>query len=324
MTTENASPQDMTDEELEAAQVAADGEKVGTDPTQATETEAAATEAAATAAAEAAAATTTAEAAAATAAGAEAAETSTPARVEGVASKDGSRILPYAALQAERRSARVANSRLESVTKELDDAKQLIADLKAGKTPESLAVTEDDVQQMEEDFPEQGKKMRALFEAAQAAESNKPEPKAADVDTEDPVQDAIDQVPLLVEWQHGDAEKFGRAQALDTALKDSPKWRDKPAVARFEHVAKLVAEEYDIQVPEPKASSKTTTTPSAAATQAAAAATRANPNTLSDFKGGAVADHGTADLQKMPATSMLNRFMDMSDADIDAQLAKLG
>lgn len=320
MTTENATPEEMTDEQLEAAQVAADGEATGTDPTLNPDPEAG--EAAADAAASTAA-NPTADAAAAPAAGADAQPDTQTAKVEGIASKDGTRILPYAALQAERRSARIANSRYESTFKELSDAKQLIADMKAGKTPETGEVTEVDVAQMEEDFPEQGKRMRAMFERNKELEANAPKPKAADVETDDPVQDAIDQVPLLVEWQHGDAEKFDRAVALDTALQGSPKWAGKTSVERFEHVAKLVAEEFDITVPEPKASTKTTT-PSADPKTVVASATRTAPNTLSDFKGGAVADHGTADLQRMAPTAMLNRFMDMSDAEMDAQLAKLG
>ena len=57
-------------------------------------------------------------------------------RVAGVASKDGARVLPYAALQAERRSARQANGRATRAEQELEAARQQIADLKAGKAPE--------------------------------------------------------------------------------------------------------------------------------------------------------------------------------------------
>lgn len=324
MTTGNANLEDLTDEQLEAAQRAADGETTDTNPTvdpNAPDTTAAAADAAATTAA---AGTPNAEAdaAAATAAGAEATDTST-ARIEGIASKDGSRILPFAALQAERRSARIANSRLESATRELEEAKQLIADLKAGKVPES-PITEADVAQMEEDFPEQGRKMRALFERAQALEKTQPVSRTAATEHEvgdDPVQDAIDQVPLLVEWQTGDAEKFERAQEHDRVLSNSPKWANKSVVERFTHVAKLVADEYDIPFPEPKTSAKTT--PSTVQ-QTAAAAPRAAPNTLSDFKGGAVADHGTADTKNMTPQSLLRRYEGMSDAEIDADLARLG
>lgn len=325
MTTGNANLEDLTDEQLEAAQRLADGETSDTnpnvDPNATADAGTAGDDPAKTADA-----TTTlsADAAAATAAGADAGADAATPKVEGIASKDGSRILPYAALQAERRSARIANSRYESTAKELEEAKQLIADLKAGKTPESLEITEADVAQMEEDYPEQGKKMRALYDRAQALAEKVPKSSAA-TDAEvgdDPVQEAIDQVPLLLEWQNGDAEKFDRAIEHDTLLKSSPKWRDKSAVDRFTHVAKLVAEEYDIPFPEAKTSTKTPTPSSAA--EIAAAAQRTAPNTLSDFKGGAVPDHGQQNFQKMAPTAMLGAFMEMTDAEMDAQLAKLG
>lgn len=323
MTTGNASLEDMNDDDLEAAQRLADGESSNTDPIVDPDASTA-TDPASNAAGNATAdPSLNADAAAASAAGAEAGDTST-SKVDGIASKDGSRILPYAALQAERRSARIANSRYESTARELADAKQLIADMKAGKTPETGEVTEADVAQMEEDFPEQGKKMRALYDRAQAAESSKPASTAAttaDVG-DDPIQDAIDQVPLLVEWQHGDAEKFERAQQLDTALINSPKWRDKPAVQRFEHVTKLVAEEFDIAIPVAKTSPKTT--PSNDPKTVIAQAQRTTPNTLSDFKGGSVADHGTENFEKMGKQTMLARFSDMTDAEMDAHLARLG
>lgn len=315
MTTGNLNLADMTDEELEAAQLAADGESTDTNselkPDDDTQAETADVKPDPDLTAE----------AAATNAGADAPDTQI-AKIEGVASKDGSRVLPYAALQAERRNARTANARYEATARELEEAKQLIADMKAGKTPEAGEVTEADVAQMEADFPEQGKKMRALFERAQAAPVSKPSAATEQDVSDDPVQEAIDQVPLLVEWQTSDAEKFERAQEHDRVLANSPKWRDKPAVERFEHVAKLVADEYDIDY-QPSKASDTKPTPSPAKT-AAEAAPRTNPNTLSDFKGGAVADHGSVNVKTMSPRSLLARYSDMTDADIDAELERLG
>jgi hypothetical protein len=311
--TAGKAPEDMTDDELDAAQRAADGEVEGTNLELA--------DAANTAASEP---NPTTEAAAAPAAGAEEANAEALAKVEGIASKDGSRILPYAALQAERRSRRQAESRYESTARELEDAKQLIADMKAGKTPDTGEVTEADVAQMEEDFPEQGKKMRALFERAKAVQAE-PAANASTREDEgdDPVQDAIDQVPLLVEWQAGDAQKFERAIEHDKVLMSSPKWQNKPAIERFTQAARLTAEEYDIAFPEPKASNQTNTPPSNAS-KAKDAIPRTTLNTLSDFKGGDVADHGNVNFSKMSPVAMLDKFAGMTDDEIDAQLAKGG
>lgn len=320
MATNDGNIEDLSDDELEAQQRAADGEDANTDPVVNADQPAEATPPADAAADDAKTAPPV-DAAAAPAAGAETAVTTEPAKVEGVMSKDGSRVLPYTALQAERRSARAANARAERTEKELASARQLIEDLKAGKTPETGEVTEADVADMEANFPEHGQKMRALFERAKAI------PKAASPQAEepadDPVQEAIDQVPLLLNWQHGDAEKFERARDIDVVLAKSPKWVGKPVVERFAHVARLVADEYDIPI-EPAKPSTTAAAPAAATTTAAIEAQRKPPETLSDFKGGSVADHGSADVKNMTPQALLSRMDGMTDAEIDAHLAKYG
>lgn len=320
----------LSDEEIEARQRAEDGEDPntdpkaggdpadGVDPAQAAGTPAASDTPATPDAAAAEQAGAAAEPAAASAAGGEA-----PGKVEGVLSKDGTRVLPYAALQAERRSARAASAKADRLSNELEAANQLIADLKAGKTPDTGEVTEADVADMEANFPEQGKKMRALFEAAKAAT---PAKASTDTDTEvgdDPVQEAIDQVPLLLKWQFEDPAKFSRAVEHDAVLIKSPKWADKPAAERFAEAARRVADEFDIPFTAPQASSTAADT---AATQTAAvqAAPRKAPETLSDFKGGAVADHNSVDIAKASPQALLARMEGMSDAEIDAHLAKYG
>lgn len=323
--------EELSDEEIEARQRAADGEtqdtdpKVGddpagnVDPAQAADTTATVDDKSAapeTAAADQAAAA--ADPAVASAAGGEA-----PAKVEGVLSKDGTRVLPYAALQAERRSARAASAKADRLANELAAAKQLIDDLKAGKTPDTGVVTEEDVREMEENFPDQGKKMRALFEAAKAVTPAAPAADSDPGEADDPVQEAIDQVPLLLEWQHGDAEKFARAQEIDRVLFNSPKWKGKPAVDRFTEAARVVADEFDIPFPSPKTST-TAAAPAAPQSAAVQAAQRKPPETLSDFKGGSVADHNSMDVAKASPRALLSRMEDMTDDEIDAHLAKYG
>lgn len=244
-----------------------------------------------------------------------------PEKVTGVASKDGTRVLPYAALQAERRNARQASSRASRAEQERDALKQEIEDLKAGKSKTSDELTEDDVKAMEDDFPEQGRKLRTAYERSKELEAKAPKAAAQEEDFDDPLQEAIDQIPMLVGWQHEDPEKFARAQAIDAALTGSPKWRDKPVVERFAFVAKQVADEYDIPMQEEKPSN---TRPSNDPKRAIENASRGKPNTLSDFKGGASPDHGRVNYEKMSPASMLGKFSQMSDEEMDAHLAKLG
>ena len=242
-------------------------------------------------------------------------------KVAGVASKDGTRVLPYAALQSERRNARQNASRATRAEQERDALKQQLEDVKAGKVTESTQVTDEDLAELEADFPERGRKIRAEFERLKGFEPKQSKPDVQENDdTDDPLQDAIDQVPLLVGWQHEDAEKFGRAQAIDNALKGSPKWRDRPVVERFAHVARQVADEYDIPLQE----EQTSNTPPSRSQEAIETAARAKPNTLSDFKGGAAPDHGNVDYDKMSPAAMLNRFNAMTNDEMDAHLARLG
>jgi hypothetical protein len=253
-------------------------------------------------------------------------------KVVGVASKDGTKVLPYAALQAERREARKARGTADRLASELEDARRQIEDLKAGKKPEAdtEALSDEDLARIVEDFPQLAK----VVKVAQAAQREladlkgkstpkEPDKAATEEVTDDPIQDAIDQVPLLVEWQHGDPEKFGRAVEIDKALENSPKWKGKPLEERFSYVAKQVAAEFDIEIDEP---SPTPTPGKPAKTdpkEVIDKAQRAAPNTLSDFKGGAV-DQPTERIEKMSPHRLLGKFSQMSDEEIDAQLAKLG
>ncbi len=325
-------PADLSDDAIEALQQQVDGEVEGTDP-PVTEDEdkdkdanaGAAQAAAAPAATPEPTPQPTAAPAAAQDAGAD------KAKIEGVQSKDGSRVLPYSALQAERRAARAAAARAETAERELEQAKQHIADLKAGKNPEGDALTEEKVAEMEADFPAEGKKLRAAFNRIQELEAKVPKAPPPSESADDPAtktQELIDQVPLLLEWQHNDREKFERAIELDAVTLKSPKWKGKDALDRFEHVTRMVAEEYDVPYEKPKASSPTAAPAPKAAPAAPAAAPpepqRRTPETLSDFKTGTTPDHGSLDMARKSAPALLNDFMGMSDEDIDRQLAKLG
>ncbi len=238
----------------------------------------------------------------------------------GIASKNGKHVLPFHVLQAERRRADETARRLAELEREL-------ADLKAGKKPggDAAELTEEEVVQMEQDFPEHGKKLRAVYEKAKSYEQSARARPEQEADTTNPIQDAIDQIPLLVDWQATDPEKFARAQEIDDVLKKSPKWKDKPIHERFAHVAKTVAEEYDIPVDDEPApsTSKPGNAQRNAPEQAIANAPRARPNTLSDFKGGTIPDPDTR-IDRLSPTAQVSRWADMSDDEIDAQLARLG
>lgn len=242
-----------------------------------------------------------------------------PKVVAGVASKDGKTVLPYAALQGARKEASQYRQRAAR-------AEQELADLKAGKKPaEGAELTDEYLQEVAADFPQLAPLVKAVQRSAQAAPAAKPDQSDDNEAADDPVQSAIDTVPLLAAWQAEDPEKWERAKALDRALDGSRPWKGKPLEERFAHVTQLVAKEFDIQVeataPAPPAPPPTPAkkTPDAVI----AGAKRNAPNTLSDFKGGAP-DATRENIERMPAPQQMQRFENMSDDAIEAYLRKVG
>ncbi len=262
-------------------------------------------------------------AAAAAAPGAD--QTPPTTKVAGVLGKDGKTVLPYVALQVARQTAQKANQRADAAAAQLAAANQQIEDLKAGKKPEPEdpdALTAEELEDLKADQPAVYKAYMAI-QAAKPAKPAADEPVAKDeASTDDPTQDAIDSVPLLSEWQASDEEKWGRAVAHDLVLRASPKWKDKPLAERFAHVTKLVADEFDISIED--TAPPTTNTPQASKRdpkEVIAAAKRAEPNTLSDFKGGSAASQSETNISKMAPQRMLGKFLEMTPDQVEAQLA---
>lgn len=258
-------------------------------------------------------------------------DTSPPA---GVASKDGKHVLPYAALKGARDETRAERTARAAAEAERDSLKQQLEDLKAGKKTDSSVdeLSQADLDAIAEDFP-------ALAKVAQAAKTAQAEladlkaktaaaPAAKEAEpTDDPVQDAIDSVPMLAEWQAVDATKFARAVQHDKVLQDSPKWKGKPLAERFAHATRQAAAEFDIEIQDtkpqstPKGQSKPEPEDRAKPEDRISAAERTAPNTLSDFKGGAPDKGGGID--KLSPAQQLNALNNMSKAAYDAYLAKL-
>lgn len=248
-------------------------------------------------------------------------------KVAGVASKDGTRVLPYAALQAERRAARHERTARERAEQEAASLRQQIEDLKAGKTPAKEStneLSEEELAALADNFPEAAKVVNQVKDLqAKVAKLTpaKAEPEAkTEAPADDPIQEAIDAVPLLLDWQTSDPEKFARATAIDEVMKTSPKWRNKPLHERFEHVAKQVADEFDIPFTE---TPRATTPNKDTATTKVSAAARTVPSTLSDFKGGAV-DQADIRVDKLPPARAMARMSAMTDEEIDRHLSKFG
>lgn len=246
----------------------------------------------------------------------------------GVLSKDGKTVLSYAVVQSARQRAHQAEQARQTAEARAEALEQQIADMNAGKT----TATEDDdleaaVELAAQDVPVMREMHKRLKQAEQQIKTltTKPADPEGDKASSDPLQDDIDSIPMLAEWQAADPTKWRRAVAIDKALKDSPKWQAKSQVERFMHVTQQVAEEFDITFElEAPAPQDTTPVPNRAdPKKVIAEVKRAAPNTLSDLKGGSSID-AEIKLENLPIRKLTSRFDEMSDADIDAHLAKFG
>lgn len=191
-----------------------------------------------------------------------------------------------AALRASRRAEKRAREEAERLRKDLEDAR-------AGKAQTtSTDISDEELAQMEIDFPLQAKLVRKQREQEQELAALRqraaPQPEFEPVLYDPDVQEIIDSVPDLVAWQYDPQaqDKFIRAIEHDKLLLTKPEWQGKPDAERFAEAARLV---------------KAETTP---ATRIDTAQLVANlptqqPRQISDFRGGARPDQTLPDYTKM-------------------------
>lgn len=223
---------------------------------------------------------------------------------------------PKGDVRAALRASRHAEQRLRD---ELAEAKQTIEQLKSGDLPTDTNISEEELTQLEADFPAMAKAIRRQQALEREIQELKVPPKGATGDADfqpleyaPQVQMLIDDVPDLLAWQHdrNAQDKFQRAIEYDKALNVDPDWKDKPAVERFAEAARRTREKFGMPAATP--------TPSAGATPAAKptvdpnavieAAQATGPKGISDFRGGA------------PASSPSLNYQNMSDEAIMASL----
>lgn len=196
-----------------------------------------------------------------------------------------------AALRAARRDAKRANERAQQLEQE-------VADLKAGKTPAATQVTDEELAELDENFPVAAKLAREVAELKAKLHTA---PKAAPVDDFEPVkydpeiQELIDAVPELVNWQYDPKtqDRFHAAIEMDKYLMTLPDWKNKPFNERLVEVTRRV--KADVAPGEPKRDP-----------QAVIDALKTDgPKRISDFKGGMQPDKSTPDYSKMSDEEIL-------------------
>lgn len=187
---------------------------------------------------------------------------------DGVATKDGKHVIPYAVLKGERERATRAEELLRQTTQELESlkrqetaGKQLGANNGGTAHAEPNAIdglSDTDLDQLKEDFP-------TIYKALMVAQTqmanieNRLQPvdgavrqmaqERAQSATES-VQEAIDSIPKLAFIQANNPDAFELARQFDATLQSNPAWADKPISERFSKVTEMVeASLGEIKVP---------------------------------------------------------------------------
>lgn len=216
-------------------------------------------------------------------------------RVDGVATADGKRIIPYAVLQQSRAQAQALREEAEAARQETENLRQQLEAAKrkdggggnddlatrAAKAPETLSA--EDLAELEQDYPSLSKALKALaatqaqvqalagsMTAAPAPAAAAPAPArapapAAPTNADEEFDSAIAASPLISKWMSASGPEWGRAVAIDKILAADPTTANLPLAERFAKVERMVAAEFGIPLP------------SAAPTPAPAAAPAASP-----------------------------------------------
>lgn len=184
------------------------------------------------------------------------------------------------------RASRQAEKRLRA---QLDEKEREIEALKTGKSPVDTEVTDEELIELEENFPVQAKAIREMRALKKQVEAIAPRAQADEftpVSYAPEVQEIIDSVPQLQTWQFDPAsqDKFARAIEYDKALAVDPDWKDRPIAERFGEAARRTLAATGS--PAPSAASAARLDPA----QVAANAQVEGPKGISDFRGGAPAN----------------------------------
>lgn len=256
--------------------------------------------------------------------------------IDGVATRDGKRIIPYAVLEHERREKQQLKDQLKDLQQQLQ-AKAAGASTEAGDLADRAAtnpdsLTDAELQELEKDFPSLAKPMkvlRALTQKVEGLQQGSQAPAAAQPTqqaAQAPVQPEDEQAafdngiadnPLLAKWMSEGGREWQRAVAIDRVLSADPENANLTYSQRFAKVQAMVAAEFGIQAPAaPKPAPAGGAKPaSAAAAAPAQPQTQQVMPTLTDL-GGMGVSVSKDPLDGMTPGQMVDAAMDMSEEQL--------
>lgn len=253
---------------------------------------------------------------------------SAPEVIDGIATRDGKRIIPYAVLQAERRDKQALQTRVDELQAQLQ-AKAGAASTETGDLADRAAtdpnsLTDDELQQLEQDFPSLAKPLRmirALEEKVKqppASVQPPPQVSAQPLSQEDELaayDQGIADNPLLAKWMSEGGREWARATAIDALLVQDPDNKALTYSQRFAKVQAMVAAEFGQQLPAAAPAAHTQTT------KAAPAAPQVSETfpTLTDL-GGLGVSTSKDPLAGMTAGQQVDAAMAMSEEQLRAMV----
>ena len=221
------------------------------------------------------------------------------------------------ALRAARIAEQRARQEADTLRAELEELRKQNPAAAGKKEADPLDMTDEEIADLEVDFPAAAKAARLARSAVRAVAQLTPAAqtqKAADPEFTPPelppeLQTVVDENEALSEWQHDpDQTRFDLAKATDGLLSRHPQWKDKPLEARFAEVVRRVNAELGAAKPTPAAPGRRD--PQDVIDNAPSR----TPKSVSEIGGG----DGNA---KSPD---VDRFSRMSSEDVEAELMARG
>lgn len=267
-------------------------------------------------------------------------ETVPVADAKGVQAKDGTHVIPYSVLEQVRERAVRAEATAIALSEQLQQMQE-------GNPPPAQAetnaatLTDDDLDQLDQDLPDVAKAIRSQMSMIQSLTGT-----VQSLQKEQEVQQSVKQQSMQEEieaaitgnqdisaWRNSaqnqqtpDPLMWNRAAELDAVLRQDPAWMDRPVAERFAKVAETVKTLYGVPSTAQSSASPSTATLQAKANAALAGAAKAGslPLSSSDIPGGAIpAVDEAAALMDKSGPELTAAFMSMTPEQIEAKLSRL-
>ena len=257
---------------------------------------------------------------------------------QGIATKSGKGVIPYAVLTTERERRQAAEQAMAQMQQRLE---QLTAQASGKESDDTIveAIDSETLSEIGNDFPQIEKAFKSLQVKLQQTEAQLQQISsvesqravAEEANVRRTVAEAMDENPALLYWRDKEPDLFDQAVALDQQLESNPRFSHLSLTERFAKVVQameaihgtteLPPEYQTTQTAEPKVSDKQLVE---RAKEAAAKVQSSKPRTLSDMPGGVAPTSDDAKLENMTTSELAGMLSKKSPDEIANFIARFG